>query len=50
MISRRSLVAGLGVAAAAPALARPAMAQHAGHDPVYSNLTDPNVKQRRLTP
>lgn len=39
MISRRSFVAGLTVAGAAPALA-----QHAGHDPVYSSLTDPNAK------
>lgn len=44
MISRRSFVAGLGVAAASPALAQQAFAQHAGHDPVYSSLTDPNVK------
>lgn len=39
MISRRTFVAGLGVSMTAPALA-----QHAGHDPVYSHLTDPNIK------
>lgn len=40
MISRRSLLAALGTAAAG----LPAFAQHAGHDPVYSHLSDPNVK------
>lgn len=39
MISRRTFVAGLSVSAAAPAFA-----QHVGHDPVYSHLTDPNMK------
>lgn len=39
MISRRAAITGLGAAVAAPAVA-----QHAGHDPVYSHLTDPNVK------
>ena len=48
MISRRSFVSGLGIAAASPALAQQAFAQHAGHDPVYSNLTDPNVKTAPL--
>lgn len=38
MLSRRSFMAALASASAAPALA-----QHAGHDPVYSNLTDPKM-------
>lgn len=38
-ISRRAFVAALGTSAAAPALA-----QHTGHDPVYSHLTDPKIK------
>ena len=36
MISRRLFSTGLAASCAAPAFA-----QHAGHDPVYSNLTDP---------
>ena len=39
MLTRRTVAIGLGSAFAAPALA-----QHAGHDPVYSHLTDPNIK------
>ena len=38
MLSRRSFMAALASTSAAPAFA-----QHAGHDPVYSNLTDPKV-------
>jgi N-acetylneuraminic acid mutarotase len=38
MLSRRSFMAALASVSAAPAFA-----QHAGHDPVYSNLTDPKM-------
>ena len=38
MITRRSLTAALAVGVAAPALA-----QHAGHDPLYSGLKDPKL-------
>ena len=39
MLSRRSFMAALAATSATPAFA-----QHAGHDPVYSHLTDPNIK------
>jgi N-acetylneuraminic acid mutarotase len=41
MPSRRTVITGLGLGLAAPAFAR---AQHAGHDPVYSHLTDPKLR------
>ena len=45
MFSRRTLLAGLGASIATPAVLEPAFAQHhAGHDPVYSHLTDPKIK------
>jgi N-acetylneuraminic acid mutarotase len=40
MLTRRTVMAAFGASLAAPALA-----QHAGHDPVYSHLTDPNIHQ-----
>ncbi len=40
MISRRTILAGLGASVAAPAFAQ----HHGGHDPVYSHLTDPTIK------
>ncbi|MFN3656867.1 MAG: Kelch repeat-containing protein [Pseudolabrys sp.] len=39
MITRRSFTAGIALS-----LASPVLAQHAGHDPLYSGLRDPNLK------
>ena len=45
MFSRRTILAGLGASVATPAVLKQAFAQHhAGHDPVYSHLTDPKIK------
>jgi hypothetical protein len=45
MISRRTILTGLGAGIAAPAVLKQAFAQHPpGHDPVYSHLTDPKMK------
>jgi N-acetylneuraminic acid mutarotase len=43
MLTRRHVVASLG-AGLGTALAAPALAQHAGHEPSYSHLSDPSVK------
>ena len=45
MLTRRTFATALAVTPlASSALATPALAQHAGHDPVYSGLRDPNLK------
>ncbi len=50
MLHRRSLLAGLGMAAASPALATPALAQnpHAHHAGQFERLNQPGrIKRRR---